>query len=310
MSTKIDAEDPVGETLHQLRLLGVMYSQCEFTEPWGLELPELPGKLMFHVVTSGACWIQIEGYKPRLLAPGDLALVPHGDGHRLLSGPGASAVRLFDISDAESNLRYELLRYGGGGAAASVICTTFSYDEPMTRNLVSVLPRCIVLDASQGPHAAWVLSTLGVISAESRGRELGGEVIVSRLADVLLIQAIRIWIESEDASEAGWLSALRDARIGRAVALVHREPERAWSVASMADEVAMSRSAFAGRFTQIAGVTPMQFVTRWRMQCAESMLRKGDTTVSELAARLGYRSDAAFSRAFKRQMGVSPGSLR
>jgi len=310
MSTRIGADDPLGETLHHLHLSGVMYSQCEFTEPWGLELPELPGKLMFHVVTSGECWIEIDGFEPRLLAPGDLALVPHGDGHRLVSGPGVSVVKLFDLSDPDSSLRYEILRQGGGGPQTSVICTTFSYDEPMARNLISVLPRCIVLDASSGPHAAWVLGALEVMSAESRGRGLGGEVVVSRLADILLIQAIRIWIERDDAGEAGWLSALRDARIGRAIALVHREPERSWSVASLADEVAMSRSAFAGRFTQIAGETPMQFVTRWRMQCAEAMLRQGDTTVSELAGRLGYRSDAAFSRAFKRQMGVSPGSIR
>jgi AraC-like DNA-binding protein len=153
-------------------------------------------------------------------------------------------------------------------------------------------------------------STLRLIAAEGRELRPGGEAVITRLSDILVIQAIRAWIASDPVGQTGWLGALQDPRVGRAMSLVHRDPARPWSVASLARETAMSRSAFAARFTELVGEPVMQYVTRWRMQVALDWLQDEDIPVAELATRLGYESQAAFSRAFKRTVGVSPGASR
>lgn len=304
------AVDPLGEALHVLRLRGTFYSRCEFTAPWGLVLPALPGSLMFHVVTAGRCWLEVEGEESRLLQPGDLGLVPHGEGHRLASEPGVRGVALFDLPREEAGERYEILRMGGGGAATTLICGTVAFDHPAARRLVDLLPRTIAVDGWSSPELEWVASTLRFMAAEARELRPGGETVITRLADILVIQAIRAWIASDPAARTGWVGALQDPQIGRAIALIHRDPARPWTVASLAFEVAMSRSAFAARFTELVGEPPLQYVTRWRMHVAQTWLTEEDATVGELALRLGYQSEAAFSRAFKRFMGVAPGTVR
>jgi AraC-like DNA-binding protein len=152
-------------------------------------------------------------------------------------------------------------------------------------------------------------STLSLMAAEAKELRPGSEAVITRLGDILVIQAIRTWIELDAAAQTGWLGALKDRQIGHAISLIHRDPAQNWTVASLADEVAMSRSAFAGRFTELVGEPAMQYVARWRMQLAVSMLEDERVTVGELSDRLGYRSEAAFSRAFKRIIGISPGSV-
>jgi AraC-like DNA-binding protein len=148
------------------------------------------------------------------------------------------------------------------------------------------------------------------MSAEARELRPGGETVITRLADVLVIHAIRSWIAQDGAAQTGWLGALRDKQIGRIVSLIHREPERPWSLESLASEAAMSRSAFAARFTELVGEPAMRYVTRWRMNIALTRLKENKTTVGDLSRRLGYDSEAAFSRAFKRYIGISPGAAR
>jgi transcriptional regulator GlxA family with amidase domain len=175
---------------------------------------------------------------------------------------------------------------------------------------VQALPKVICVDAAQSPQLDWIQSTLRLMAAEAREQRPGGEALITRLADILVIQAIRSWIDQDPGARTGWLNALRDQQIGRAIALIHREPSRDWTVERLAHEVAMSRSAFAARFTALAGETPMHYVARWRMQVAMSALKDGDVTVGEIANQLGYHSEAAFSRAFKRFTGLSPGMAR
>ena len=298
--------DPLGEALHTLRMDSSLYTRSEFTAPWGLELPALPDHVMFHVVTSGSCWLKVEGEEPRQLKPGDLALVPHGRGHRLLSELGAAAAKLFDLPREQVSERYEVLRHGGSGAATTMMCGAVRFGHATARRLVKLLPGMIVIDAWTSPQMDWIQSTLRFMTDEARELRPGGETVITRLADVLVIQAIRAWIAQDPAAQRGWLRALRDPQIGRALALVHRQPERAWTLALLAAEAAMSRSAFAARFTGLVGEPVMRYVTRFRMQLALDALRDG-TSVGELASRLGYQSEAAFRRAFKRFAGVSPG---
>jgi AraC-like DNA-binding protein len=302
--------DPLGEALHTLRMDSSLYTRSEFTAPWGLALPAMPGHAMFHVVTSGRCWLEVDGNEPRPLQPGDLALVPHGGGHRLVSERGGAAAALFDLPRETFSERYEVLRQGGGGVATSMMCGVVRFDHPAARQLVDVLPPLIVVDAWTSPQGDWLQSTLRFLTDEARELRPGGETVITRLGDILVVQAIRSWIAQDPAAQTGWLGALRDEHVGRALSLIHREPQKAWTLASLAGEVAMSRSAFAARFTERVGEPAMRYMARFKMHLALTWLKGGEEPIGVLASRVGYQSEAAFSRAFKRVIGVSPGAIR
>jgi AraC-like DNA-binding protein len=306
--------DPLGEALHVLRMSGTFYVRSELTAPWRLALPPDVGSLWFHVINAGGGWLEVDGVEPRYMGPGDFALVPHGEGHVIRSEAGAPAPRVEALPHDYASDRYAVLRHGGGGAATSIVCGTVRFGHPAARNLVALLPKIIVVEAPATPVAPpeieWMQSTLRLIAAEASALRPGGEAVITRLSDILVIQAIRAWIARDPAAQTGWLGALQDPRIGRAMSLVHRDPARPWSVALLARETAMSRSAFAARFTELVGEPVMRYVTRWRMHVALDWMQHDNVAVAELAARLGYDSEAAFSRAFKRTVGLTPGAAR
>jgi AraC-like DNA-binding protein len=302
--------DPLGEALHLVRMNGAFYCRSELTAPWGMTMMPMPGYVWFHVVTSGRVWLEAGGAEPTLLAPGDLGLVPHGEGHVLRSEAGVPAPGVLELDREEVSDRYEILRHGGGGEPTTLICGAVRFDHPAAANLVDILPPILTVEAASSPQVEWMQSTLRLMAAEARQLRPGGEAVITRLGDILVIQAIRSWIETDPAAQTGWLGALQDRQIGRALSLVHRDPARDWTVASLADELAMSRSAFAARFTELVGEPAMQYVTRWRMQVAVNSLKEEGATVAELANRLGYRSEAAFARAFKRVIGIPPGAVK
>jgi AraC-like DNA-binding protein len=302
--------DPLGEALHSLRMNGAFYCRSELTAPWGMELMPMPGYLWFHVVTAGTTRLEVPAAETRQLARGDLALVTHGGGHILRSHPDVPAPGILALERELVTERYEILRHGEGGAPTTLICGAVRFDHPAARNLVDVLPDIIHIEAADAPDLSWMQGTLGLMAAEAKELRPGGEAVITRLADILVIQAIRSWIDSDPGARTGWLGALQDRQIGRAISLVHRDPAREWTVASLAEALAMSRSAFSARFTELVGEPVMQYVTRWRMHVALNALQDEGATVAQLADRLGYRSEAAFARAFKRVMGMPPGTVK
>ena len=304
------ATDPFGEILHLVRMSGIFYCRCELTEPWALELPSRENCVSFHVVTAGSCWLEV-GVERRLLQAGDLALVPHRLDHRLFSDASALPAASIDQLDHERlSDRYAVLRYGGGGPHSTLICGVVRFAHPASRHLVALLPDVIHLKAADFDQVDWLSHTLRFMAAEALELRPGGETVITRLADILVIQAIRSWIEEAPAERTGWLGAVQDRQIGQAIVLMHREPERTWTVASLAGEVAMSRSTFAARFTALAGEPVMHYLARWRMQLALAWLEEQEMSITEAASRLGYRSEAAFKRAFRRNLGVAPGGVR
>lgn len=310
MATLTELIDPLGEALHHLRMRGVFYSRCELAAPWGIELPAIADSLMFHVVIDGSCWLEVGEAARFRLHPGDLALVPHGAGHLLRSDPAARTPGLFDLPRDAVSERYEVIRVDGGGEPARLLCGTVYFDHPAARRLTALLPPVILVQGWRSAESEWIASTLRLMASEARAPRPGGEEVITRLADILVIQAIRVWLEQESPATSDWLSAIRDPQVGRALTMIHRDPAREWRVETLAAAVAMSRSAFAERFSRLVGEAPMQYLTRWRMYLALDALREERATVGEIALRLGYGSEAAFSRAFKRFAGVPPGAAR
>ena len=273
--------DPLSETLHLLRMTGTLYCAAELSAPWGIDIPALEGSMTFQIVTSGSCWLEFEGAEP-----------------------------LFDIPVEQVSDRYEIMRYGGGGEVTHATHGVVRFDHVAAHRLIAMLPQVLQVDTWDDDDSIWMQSTLQFISREARAVRPGGETVITRLADILVIQAIRSWLASAPEAHQGWLAALRDEQIGGALAAIHRSPERNWSVATLATEVGMSRSAFSARFTEQVGESAMSYLTDWRMQLARTHLQDTSEPLSLVAGRFGYQSEAAFCRAFKRQFGAPPGSLR
>lgn len=301
--------DPLGEALHLLRLEGTLYCQSQLFAPWGIDIPPLAPQMSFVVLTRGRGWLIVEGSAPHLLEPGSLSLIPHGTRHRLVSEPTVRAEPLFDLPIQRVTERYERLQIGGGGELSQATYGVMRFEHAAAARLIAALPPIVRVE-SWADETGWMQSTLRLIEREARTLRPGGETVITRLADVLVIQAIRAWLESAPEARQGWFAALRDPQIGRALALMHREPEREMDVVSLAKHTGMSRSAFSARFSELLGESPMRYLTRWRLDLARSSLRKVDVPLAELAVRSGYQSDVAFCRAFKREFGVTPASVR
>ena len=303
--------DAVGEALHVLRMNGTFYCRAELRAPWGMALPATPGCLWFHVVTSGGARLQVAGDGEEVvLSASDVVLVPRGEGHVLRSGDPTPATvpDVRAIPHEWHGDRYATIRHGGDGAPTTTICGAVRLEHPVAERLVALMPEVVHVPVS--PLTARLQDTLRLIALEVEETRPGGEAVITRLADVLVVQVLRAWLAHDPAARTGWLGALADPDIGRALALVHADPARDWSVAGLARELALSRSTFAARFTALVGEPVMTYVTRWRMLVAHDRLRAGDTTVAAVASSLGYRSEAAFSRAFRRVVGTPPGAVR
>lgn len=302
--------DPLGAALHRVRLEGTFYCRSELSAPWGLTMPPMDGCLWFHAVTRGRFTLEGRGIGRRELGAGDFALVPHGRGHVLRTDRRVAVPVVTDLAHELVGERYARLRHGLGGERTTLVCGIVRVDHSSSLDLFASLPPVIHLASDQLGPSEWIESTLRLMAREAEALRPGGETVITRLADVLVIQAIRTWLDSDEPTGPGLLAAARDERIGRAIGLVHGESEVDWSLDSLAAEVGMSRSGFAARFSELVGETPIRYLTRHRMRVAAELLRAGSHTSSQLAGRFGYSSEAAFHRAFKRWVGATPGSLK
>ncbi|MCX5041898.1 AraC family transcriptional regulator [Aldersonia sp. NBC_00410] len=296
------ASDLVTATLQDFGMSGVFYAASEAFAPWGIEMPPMPGTLIFHLLTEGSAVVLVDG-EERRIGPGEVVLVPHGTGHLLLDNVDSPATPLFDLPREELTDRYERIRIDGSGARSSLICGAVAFSGLAVARLVQALPPVLV---TTGADAEWQRAALELIAAESRNPRPGSEVVTARLADVLVVQAIRSWLETEP-PQRGWVAAVRDPDIGRALAALHARPAQPWTLQSLAAEAGMSRSAFAGRFATLLGEPVMSYVTSWRMDLAARFVREGGLPLARVAERVGYRSEAAFNRAFRRAHGCTPG---
>jgi AraC-like DNA-binding protein len=299
-----------------------VYFDFELSAPWVGEAPpsrELAGKVMpgaeriieYHLIARGTCWGHAVGEEPRLLREGDLIVFPQGDAHVLSSAPGMRAapdMSLYARPSTPLPLVYEL---GNGGAErVRVFCGFLGCDERPYNPLLTALPTVIHLPAtSPRANTGWLGTLLAIAMKESGSARAGSENVLARLSEVMFVEAIRLYLESLPPTQTGWLAGLRDAVVGQALSALHSGPRQPWTVARLAQLVGVSRSVFAERFTEMVGQPPMQYLALWRMQLASRLLIEGGQ-VAAVADAVGYESEAAFSRAFKKLVGQAPATWR
>lgn len=302
--------DPLGEVLHLVRMSGAFYCRSELSAPWALEIPEIPDSVSFHVVTSGAMWLQAPGEDPIEVRAGDLALVSRGVVHEVASFPGADLpAKVEELPQRFIGEHYSVVEHGGGGDRSRLICAVVTFAEPTAQALIRQLPPVIHISAAASLGPTSIHDAIRLMAAELTDLRPGGEAVTTRLADILVIQAIRYWIDHDPAAGQGWVGALHDPQIGRALTVIHREPGRDWSLERLAEVALLSRSTFAARFHQLVGQPAMSYVKQWRMRVAYPRLQAGES-VRQVAEGVGYRSEAAFTRVFSSVTGQTPGSVR
>ncbi len=306
--------DVLTDALEAIRLKSMIHGRLELTAPWGFRVDF--GRSGFYVVTRGTCWLEVDGVaEPVQLASGDFVLLPHRQSHVLRDNRRTKAAPAREVfADCPKSTGGcqpgGIRRYGGGGALTTMVGGCFLFEDGAQNPLVAALPPVVHVKGDGGRAVQWLEASLQFVASEMALGQPGAETVVSRLADILFVQAVRAHLAQSSEESTGWLRALVDPQVGAALGLMHEKPEDAWTVEALASRVAMSRSAFAARFAQLVGEPPLTYLTRWRMQKATRLLRGGHASIAEVAARVGYAAEAAFSKAFKRWTGVAPGTYR
>lgn len=301
--------DPLTEALESLAFRGWVAGPLLLGGPWGVSVA--PGVAGLHIVTRGRCWLTVDGLeRPVLLAQGDMVVLPQRPAHRLQDELTSPSVSLDELIRSDHSTKGPGPIHNGDSGHASLVSGNFISERREMSLLCSALPSLIHLPGRQGRMMPWLEDTLRLMLPESVSDRPGAQAIVNRLVQILLIQAVRAYVSEMPARGASWLKALLDPDVGPALGLIHRYPEKPWTVASLADRVAMSRSVFSARFTSIVGMPPLQYLRERRMQKASRMLRDRTTGLRQIASRTGYQSVTAFSSAFKRWSGVTPGAYR
>ena len=312
--------DPITDLFLTTQVASVVHARLEATAPWGLKReanaaegtardsaqPKISPLQLAHfgMVSRGNCWLSVEGIPDASpLAGGDCFLLAPGSSYTLRDNPRTHARSFCEVAPRD---RSQVIQYGGGGAPTTIVSGWFQFDQTSVQILKRLLPPLILVRSDQ-EQSLTLHTTLNMLASEMADRAPGSDLVVNRLADVLFIQCIRAHFGSRsEACKRGVLHAMFDPQIGAALKSMHEQVEAPWTVESLAATSGMSRSAFALRFKELVGETPLEYLTNWRMHKATALLRKGDRKLFEVAKAVGYDSDAALSKAFKRVFGVAP----
>jgi AraC-like DNA-binding protein len=313
--------DTLSEVLGAIHLDGAVYLDAEFTAPWCVEaqygLPTETQLLagadhiaFFHFLIEGGCKARLaEGGDTLDLKAGDFVLFPHDHEHLLGSDLSLLPERAEELSRTIHGESMRM-RHGGGGIATRFVCGYLACDRRISQSLFNSLPRMLRISIGDDPGMAWLSELLRVGVSESHAQRPGARSLLTKLSELIFVEAMRRYAATMPAEQRGWLAGLRDPHVGKALALLHAKPGHAWSVDELAREVALSRSALGQRFADLIGEPPMQYLTRWRLALAARALRAGPEVIARIAERYGYESEAAFNRAFKREFGAPPASWR
>jgi AraC-like DNA-binding protein len=306
--------------LEQLRLEGAIFFRSELTEPFAFESVPLqladalhPGAdrlILFHIVAHGACWVAGADGARHWASEGDVIVLPYGDRHTIGGVAEADAVPINTLLDPLPWTDLPMLRHGGGGESAELVCGYLYSEDPLFDPAMRALPPAFVVRLPDDAGAGWVRASITYALEHAVPSNATTNPITTRLPELVLIEVLRVHLASAPAADRGWLAALRDPVLAPALSLLHNSPEHKWTVAELASGAAVSRSILDERFRLVLGRSPIRYLTEWRMHLAEELLTTTDLSVVMVARRVGYDSEEAFSRAFKRANGRSPSHWR
>jgi AraC-like DNA-binding protein len=312
--------DALSETLRVVRLVGAIFINARFTAPWSYQSPRAdtaapllePGAervVIFHLITEGSCFVELDGQAPLHLAAGDVVVFPQGDAHRMCSEPGiapATGARL----DVVLSRRPRTLAYGGGGATTRLVCGYLACDARLAGMLLSGLPQALRVNVRGSNAGTWIEASMRYALGEARSPRPGGAGVLAKLAEVLFIEVLRMHMNEQGEGRTGWLAGVGDRIVGAALNAIHKWPAQAWTLEDMARVAGTSRSVLAERFQHLVGSSPMMYLTQWRMLLAANLLCRSNAPLARIAEDVGYQTDTAFSRAFRREFGTPPATWR
>ncbi len=312
--------DALSDTLRVVRMTGAIFLTARFSAPWSFGSPPAaevapflePGAervVIFHVVTEGTCVIECEDAPPLALVAGDAVLLPQGHGHQLASEPGLAAPAPGRLDELFA-IRPRALVHGGGGAATRVICGYFACDARVARMLLAGLGPVLKVHLRGSNAGLWLETSVRYALGEARSPRPGGAGVLAKLAEIMFIEMLRLYVNEQSEERTGWLAGLGDRIVGAALNALHARPAHPWTLEELARAADTSRSVLAERFQRLVGTSPMQYLTQWRMLMAANLLAQGNMPLARIAEDVGYQTDAAFSRAFRREYGAPPAAWR
>ena len=312
--------DALSETLRVVRLVGAIFINARFTAPWCYQSPHADSAapllepdaervVIFHLITEGECFVEMDGQSPVRLTAGDVVIFPQGDAHRMTSDPGvppASGGRLAAVLSR----RPRQLTYGGGGPKTRLVCGYLACDARLARMLLAGLPPLVRVNVRGSNAGIWLEASVRYALTEARSPRPGGAGVLAKLAEVLFIEVLRLYMNEQGEGRTGWLAGVSDRIVGAALKSLHKTPAQAWTLEELARAAGTSRSVLAERFQHLVGSSPMQYLTQWRMLLASNLLSRSNAPLARIAEEVGYQTDTAFSRAFRREYGAPPAAWR
>ena len=314
--------DAFSQILRGVELSGAVFFRAEFSAPWGLSTPAAKAMaaiagvgaehlvVLYHLVIDGGAVIELLDGQRTELSPGDIVVFPHGDPHHMSSSAGERSFPNYGISDKIKARDLSPLRAGGGGDVSRFVCGYMSCDPHLSRPILKGLPPVFRVNIRTDSSGLWLENSILHLVEEAASGRIGSEAMLAKLSEALFVDTIRRYVDSLPEQQTGWLTGVRDPIVGKSLGLLHGRIAHAWTIENLADEVGISRSALVKRFTRYLAEPPMTYLTRWRLQVAARSLEKTARGVAEIAAEVGYESEAAFNRAFKREFGQPPGRYR
>jgi AraC-like DNA-binding protein len=313
--------DALSAALNAVHMTGAIFYSAECTAPWGFAVPPLrrvahllaPGTerlVPYHLVAEGKALVRFDGGATVALGAGDVIVIPHGDAHTVTNGAPSTLI------DSEASLgqyfagTLHTMRLGGGGERTTFVCGYFGCERHADRVFLSGLPKVITINIRGDDAGAWIESSIRYLVSEAEAARPGQGVLLSKMAEALFVQTLRRYMDTLPPEQTGWLAGARDPIVGAALAAMHRAPSRDWNVAALAAEIGSTRSVVAERFTRLIGEPPLTYLARWRLQLAARLLQTNQAAIAQIAADVGYESQAAFNRAFKREFGSPPARYR
>jgi AraC-like DNA-binding protein len=312
--------DALSQTLSVVRLVGAIFINAKFTAPWCYQSPSAgaaapllePGAervVIFHLITEGECHVEIGDEPPVRLTAGDVVVFPQGHAHRMCSQPGVPPAKGARLDEVLSRRPRQLI-YGGGGPATRLVCGYLACDRRLAEMLLAGLPVLLRVNVRGSNAGMWLEASVRYALAEARSPRPGGAGVLAKLAEVLFIEVLRLYVNQQSEGRIGWLAAVGDRIVGAALNQMHARPSHTWTLDELAREAHTSRSVLAERFQYLVGSSPMQYLTQWRMLLAANLLTRSNAPLARIAEDVGYQTDTAFSRAFRREFGSPPATWR